>query len=64
MSMIQYRQTTRMALRKWQMLALIVLAFLTIVAISYFTLYTVGHIDPLHLFMSLSPVRDGMYGRP
>ena len=53
--MIQYKETSSMALRKWQLLVLVVLAFLTIVAISYFTLYTVGHIDPLHVFLSLGP---------
>jgi hypothetical protein len=63
-SMIQYKQTGSMALRKWQLLALIILAFLTIVAISYFTLYTVGHIDPLHLFLSLGPKSNVMFGRP
>jgi len=63
-SMIQYKQTSGMTLRKWQMLALIVLAFLTIIAISYFTLYTVGHIDPLHLFLSLGPKTNALFGRP
>lgn len=61
--MIQYRQSTT-GMRKWQILALVVLAFLTIVAISYFTLYTVGHIDPLHLFMSLAPTRNALFGHP
>ena len=42
MSMILHKQatTTGSAQRKWQMLALIILTFLTIVAISYVLLYT------------------------
>ena len=62
MSTILHKQfTTNAAQRKWQMLALIILAFLTIVAIGYVLLYTVGHINLLHLLSDeLTP--DVMYG--
>lgn len=54
MSMILHKQatTTSSAQRKWQMLALIILTFLTIVAITYVLLYTVGHVNLLHLALS------------
>lgn len=54
MSMSLHKQSTTVSStqRKWQMLALVILTFLTIVAITYVMLYTVAHIDLLHL-MSL-----------
>ena len=64
MSTILHKQsTTNAAQRKWQMLALIILAFLTIVAIGYVLLYTVGHINLLHSLLS-ADTPGVMYGHP
>ncbi len=62
MSVIQHKQP--MTLRRWQIVALLVLALLAIVAISYVMLSTGGHIDHLHLFTYLDPTPDIMNGRP
>lgn len=62
MSMIQYLQTTDM--RKWQILALVVLAFLAIIAVSYFTLHTIGHVTALHQFIADGTTTNGVYGHP
>ncbi len=58
--MIQYLQTSDM--RKWQILALVVLAFLTIVAVSYFTLHTIGHVTALHQF--IADGSNALFGHP
>ena len=59
-----HKQTTGSSVqRKWQMLALIILAFLTVVVITYVMLYTVVHIDLLHL-MSLRPTTNIMNWHP
>lgn len=64
MSMILRKQsTTNAAQRKWQMLALIILAFLTVVVIAYVLLYTVGHINLLHSLLSAG-TPDLMYRHP
>ena len=63
MSMIQYLQTTT-DMRKWQILALVVLAFLAIVAVSYFTLHTLGHVTALHQFIADGTTTNGVYGHP
>ena len=63
MSTILHKQSTTNAdQRKWQMLALIILAFLTVVVIAYVLLYTVGHINLLHWLLSDGLIPDGMYG--
>jgi hypothetical protein len=65
MSTILHKQsTTNAAQRKWQMLALIILAFLTIIAIAYVLLYTVGHINLLHSLLSAELTPGVMYGHP
>jgi hypothetical protein len=65
MSMIIPGQSTsRAAQRRWQMLALIILTFLTVVAITYVLLYTVVHVDLLHMFMSYSPNPNVLYRLP
>ena len=65
MSTILHKQsTTNAAQRKWQMLALIILAFLTVVVIAYVLLYTVGHINLLHSLLSDELTPGAMYGRP
>ena len=65
MSTILHKQSTTNAdQRKWQMLALIILAFLTLVAIAYVLLYTVGHINLLHSLLSAVLTPNAMYGRP
>ena len=65
MSTILHKQsTTNAAQRKWQTLALIILVFLTLVAIAYVLLYTVGHINLLHLLLSTGLTPNTVYGRP
>src|SRR5579885_634280 len=59
-SMIQYLQTSDM--RKWQILALVVLAFLAIIAVSYFTLHTIGHVTALHQF--IADASHALFGHP
>ncbi len=54
-------QTTT-GMRKWQILALVVLAFLAIIAVSYFTLHTIGHVTALHQF--IADGSNGLYGHP
>ena len=65
MSTILHKQfTTNAAQHKWQMLALIILAFLTVVVIAYVLLYTVGHINLLHSLLSAELTPDAVYGHP
>ncbi len=65
MSTILHKQSTNNAAqRKWQILALIILAFLTVVVIAYVLLYTVGHINLLHSLLSTELPPGVMYGRP
>jgi hypothetical protein len=49
------------ALRNKQLLALVILAFLTVLAISFFLLSTVGHINLFHMIDSLTIAAQ--YGR-
>jgi hypothetical protein len=60
-SMIQYSQITT-DMRKWLILALVVLAFLAIIAVSYFTLHTLGHVTALHQF--IADGSNGLFGHP
>ena len=65
MSTILHKQSIiNAAQRKWQMLALIILAFLTVVVIAYVLLYTVGHINLLHSLLSAELTPDAVYGHP
>jgi|GEM_PF-2987227 hypothetical protein len=50
------------ALRNRQLLALVILAFLTVLAISFVLLSAVGHIDVLHMVGSLL-IPNFQYGR-
>lgn len=61
---LRKQSTTGSVQRKWQMLALIILAFLTVVVITYVMFYTVGHINLLHLMSAGGVTPDAMYGRP
>jgi len=54
-------QTTT-GMRKWQILALVVLAFLAIIAVSYFTLHTIGHVTALHQF--IADGSNALFGHP
>jgi len=58
------RNNTHMsiALRNRQLLALVILAFLTVLAISFVLLSAVGHIDVLHMVGSLL-IPNFQYGR-
>lgn len=62
--MIQFKRS--ISLRTWQVVALIVLALLVVVAISYLMFSTGGHIDHLHLVTTLdaTSTRGIMNGRP
>jgi hypothetical protein len=64
--MLQYKLTSSMALRKWLILALIVLALLTVIAISYFTLSTGWSIVHLHALVDGNPPSNPriMYPHP
>jgi hypothetical protein len=50
------------ALRNKQLLALVILAFLTVLVISFFLLSAVGHIDLFHIFGSLTTAAQFGHG--
>ena len=62
MSMIQFKHS--IPLRTWLVVALIVVALLAVVAMSYLILSTGGDISHLHLAMSPAPTPGIMNGRP
>jgi len=61
---LRKQSTTGSVQRKWQMLALIILAFLTVVVITYVMLYTVGHINLLHLMSADGATPDILNWHP
>jgi hypothetical protein len=56
MSTVIYKQSRSVTLRKQQMLVLMILALLTLFAVTYFMFYAVAHIDPWHVVQSLALV--------
>ena len=56
MSTVLHKQSTSVTLRKQQMLVLMILALLTLLAVTYFMLYAVAHVDPWHMVQSLAIV--------
>ena len=52
MSTVLHKQSTRVTLRKQQLLVLMILVLLTLFAVSYFMLYAVVHIDIWHMLHS------------
>jgi hypothetical protein len=55
MSTVLHKQSRSVTLRKQQMLVLMILALLTLLAVTYFMLYAVAHVDPWHVVQSLAP---------
>jgi hypothetical protein len=56
MSTVLHKQSTRVTLRKQQMLVLMMLALLTLLVVTYFMLYTVAHVNPWHIVQQLAIV--------
>ncbi len=52
MSTVLHKQSTRVTLRKQQLLVLMILVLLTLFAVTYFMLYAVAHVDPWHMLHS------------
>jgi hypothetical protein len=55
MSTVLHKQSTRVTLRKQQLLVLMMLALLTLLVVTYFMLYAVAHVDAWHVVQSLAP---------
>jgi len=54
MSTVLHKQSTRVTLRKQQLLVLMILVLLTLFAITYFMLYAVVHVDLWHMVQPLA----------
>ena len=54
MSTVLHKQSTRVTLRKQQMLVLMFLVLFTLLAITYFMLYAVAHLDLWHMVQPLA----------
>jgi hypothetical protein len=54
MSTVLHKQSTSVTLRKKQMLVLMILALLTLFAVTYLMLSAVAHIDSWHVLQSLA----------
>jgi hypothetical protein len=54
MSTVLHKQSTRVTLRKQQMLVLMILVLLTLFAVTYFMLYTVAHVNLWHMVQPLA----------
>jgi hypothetical protein len=54
MSTVLHKQSTRVTLRKQQMLVLMILVLLTLLAVTYFMLYAVVHINPWHIVQQMA----------
>ena len=52
MSTVLHKQSTSVTLRKQQLLVLLILALLTLFAVTYFMLYAVAHVDLWHMLHS------------
>jgi len=69
MSSVMHKQSTGAILRKQQLLVLMILAFLTLFAVTYVMLYTVAHVDLWHVLQSVAIMYGHhsvaiMYGHP
>ena len=56
MSTVLHKQSTRVTLRKQQLLVLMMLVLLTLLVVTYFMLYTVAHVNPWHIVQQLAIV--------
>ena len=56
MSTVLHKQSRSVTLRKQQLLILMILVLLTLLAITYFMLYTVAHFDPWHMVQQMAIV--------
>ncbi|MFL5657961.1 MAG: hypothetical protein ACJ8CB_27745 [Ktedonobacteraceae bacterium] len=54
MSTVLHKQSRSVTLRKQQMLVLMILVLLTVLAVTYFMLYAVAHVDLWHMFQPLA----------
>ena len=54
MSTVLHKQSTRVTLRKQQLLVLMILALLTLLAVTYFMFYAVAHVDLWHVLHSIT----------
>ena len=54
MSTVLHKQSTRVTLRKQQLLVLLILALLTLFAVTFVMLYAVAHVDLWHLVQPLA----------
>ncbi len=52
MSTVLHKQSTRVTLRKQQLLVLMILVLLTLFAVTYFMFYAVAHVDLWHMLHS------------
>jgi hypothetical protein len=55
MSTVIHKQSTGVTLRKQQMLILMILALLTLFAVTYIMLYAVAHVNLWYMAHSLAP---------
>jgi len=61
MSAVMHKQSAT-TLRKQQLLLIAIVVVLTLLAITYFSLYTFAHINLIHVLLSDSP--NVLYGIP
>ncbi len=52
MSSVIHKQSTSVTLRKQQLLVMMILALLTLLAVTYFMIYGVAHVDLWHMLHS------------
>ena len=55
MSTVMHKQSRSVTLRKQQILVLLILALLTLFAVTYVMLYTVAHVNLWYMAHSLAP---------
>ena len=56
MSTVMHKQSRSVILRKQQMLILMILVLFTLLAITYFMLFTVAHVNPWHIVQQFAIV--------